>query len=263
MNSMPYSDYLMFVDESGDHSLKSIDPQYPVFVLDFCIFRKDRYTRTVVPSVQEFKFRYFGHDLVVLHERDIRKQKPPFVFLKSQEKREAFMEELTRLVDNAEFTIVASVIDKKRHVESYQHPYNPYHLALLMCMERAHNFLRDQEQHENITYMVVETRGNREDKELELHFRRIRDGGYACGSMPNRLMLNFEIVFADKKRNSAGLQLADLTARPIGRCVLDQKSSRPWEVIEKKLLRGSGGYWGHGLKVFPSDSQLPRDLVFR
>ena len=118
MNSIPYSDYVIFVDESGDHSLESIDPEYPVFVLDFCIFRKEHYTTAVVPRVQEFKFRHFGHDLVVLHEHDIRRQKPPFVFLKSQGKREAFMEELTRLVDNAEFTIVASVIDKKRHVES-------------------------------------------------------------------------------------------------------------------------------------------------
>ncbi|OMH30091.1 DUF3800 domain-containing protein [Motiliproteus sp. MSK22-1] len=46
MNNMApvlYSDYLVFVDESGDHSLTSIDEQYPVFVLCFCIVRKDLY----------------------------------------------------------------------------------------------------------------------------------------------------------------------------------------------------------------------------
>ena len=264
MNSMPYSDYVIFVDESGDHSLKSIDPQYPVFVLDFCIFRKDHYVRAVVPRVQEFKFRHFGHDLVVLHEHDIREQKPPFVFLKSREKREVFMEELTRLVDEAEFTIVASVIDKKRHVDSYPYPYNPYHLALLFCMERAHEFLKKQEQHEYKTHVLVEKRGKREDNELELEFRRICDGGVvSSGLKPRSPMPNFKIVFADKKMNSAGLQLADLTARPIGRRVLDQQSTRPWKVIEKKLLRGavSGWYWGHGLKIFPTESPLREGLV--
>ena len=260
MNSIPYSDYVIFVDESGDHSLESIDPEYPVFVLDFCIFRKEHYATAIVPRVQEFKFRHFGHDLVVLHEHDIRQQKPPFVFLKSQGKREAFMEELTRLVDNAEFTIVASVIDKKRHVESYPHSYDPYHVALLFYMERARNFLIEQEHHENITHIVVESRGKREDGELELEFRRIRD---AHGPMADRLMPNFEIVFANKRINSAGLQLADLTARPIGRRVLDQQSTRPWEVIEKKLLRGSASdwYWGHGLKIFPTESPLHEGLV--
>lgn len=30
-----FSDFLVFVDESGDHGLDSIDPGYPVFVLAF------------------------------------------------------------------------------------------------------------------------------------------------------------------------------------------------------------------------------------
>ena len=88
---MTYSDYVMFFDESGDHGLESIDRDYPVFVLDFCIFRKDNYANAIVPKVQVFKFAHFRHDIVVLHEHDIRKQKPPFVFLKNLQKREAFM----------------------------------------------------------------------------------------------------------------------------------------------------------------------------
>ena len=35
-----FSDYVVFVDESGDHSLVSVDPSYPVFVLAFAIFEK-------------------------------------------------------------------------------------------------------------------------------------------------------------------------------------------------------------------------------
>jgi hypothetical protein len=34
---MEKSDYIIYVDESGDHSLTSIDPQFPVFTLAFCI----------------------------------------------------------------------------------------------------------------------------------------------------------------------------------------------------------------------------------
>ena len=75
---MTYSDYVIFVDESGDHSLASIDLEYPVFVLDFCLFRKDHYANAVVPEVEKFKFTHFGHDIVVLHEHDIRKQKATF-----------------------------------------------------------------------------------------------------------------------------------------------------------------------------------------
>lgn len=32
---MTFSDYLIFADESGDHGLSTIDPQFPVFALVF------------------------------------------------------------------------------------------------------------------------------------------------------------------------------------------------------------------------------------
>ena len=69
-----FSDYIIFVDESGDHSLSVIDRDYPVFVLNFCIFRKDHYAQALCRRVQDFKFRHFGHDHVILHEHAIRKR---------------------------------------------------------------------------------------------------------------------------------------------------------------------------------------------
>ncbi|MBA2728790.1 MAG: hypothetical protein H0U49_11540 [Parachlamydiaceae bacterium] len=35
-----FSDYLFFADENLDHGLTSINPENPVFVLVFCIFKK-------------------------------------------------------------------------------------------------------------------------------------------------------------------------------------------------------------------------------
>jgi len=45
-----YSDYVVYVDESGDHGLKNIDENYPVFVLAFCIFKKQDYIANIVPT---------------------------------------------------------------------------------------------------------------------------------------------------------------------------------------------------------------------
>src|SRR3954468_19428944 len=96
----PY-DFIIYVDESGDHSLESIDPEYPLFVLAFCIFRKADYVRTAVPSVQDLKFNWFGHDLVILHENEIVKRKPPFSFLQYDNLRARFMGDLNAIVANA------------------------------------------------------------------------------------------------------------------------------------------------------------------
>jgi len=70
-----FSDYIAFVDESGDHGMASIDPSYPIFSLAFCLFAKEEYAAGVVPAVLRFKYRHFGHDQVILHEHEIRKTK--------------------------------------------------------------------------------------------------------------------------------------------------------------------------------------------
>lgn len=49
-----FSDYIIYVDESGDHSLEVIYEEHPVFVLAFCIFKKEEYSTKVVPPVSAF-----------------------------------------------------------------------------------------------------------------------------------------------------------------------------------------------------------------
>jgi hypothetical protein len=57
----------------------------------------------------------------------------------------------------------------------------------------------------------------------------------------------------DKKHNSTGLQIADLTAHPIGRHVINPgQQNRAFQLIEPKLRRGPNGRRdGYGLKIFP------------
>ena len=83
--------------------------------------------------------------------------------------------------------------------------------------------------------MVVEASGKREDAELELEFRRIMDKILSNG------LAKFEIQFTDKRANSAGLQIADLIAHPIGRHYInpDQKN-RSYEILEEKFHRYPG-----------------------
>ncbi|WP_244491048.1 DUF3800 domain-containing protein [Paramesorhizobium deserti] len=86
-----FGDYIIYVDESGDHSLTSIDKNYPIFSLAFCIFKKEEYVNLAVPAMQAFKFRWFGHDNVVLHESDIVKKRGPFHFLQYDKIKDRFL----------------------------------------------------------------------------------------------------------------------------------------------------------------------------
>jgi len=244
---LTFDDYIVFVDESGDHGLVSIDPSYPMFVLAFCIFEKLKYAECIVPAVVKLKFKYFGHDQVVLHERDIRKATGSFRFLCEEARRDTFFHDLNLLMQDSPFTLIASAIRKEHHQHQYFSPENPYHIAMGFGLERIFLHLNSLKCRGGKTYLVFESRGHKEDAELELEFRRICDKNATGKTLP------FEIILVDKRCNSSGLQLADLVARPIGRKLLNpQQLNRAYDIIETKFRRDSHGKTdGWGLKVFP------------
>lgn len=243
-----YSDYIVYLDESGDHSLDVIDCQYPIFVLSACVFRKTDYSAVVVPSFLDLKFRFFGHDMVVLHSRDIRKAQGPFSILQNAQVREDFLHTIDATVAAAPFTLVTAIIDKRRLTRHSDRPGNPYDIALTFCMEQVFSHLQGSQQHQATTTMVVECRGKKEDADLELSFRRT-----AQGNNIHSLPLPLEIVFADKKTNSTGLQLADLMSYPIGRQHLNPaQTHHAYDVVKSKFLCSpSGSIEGWGRKVLP------------
>ena len=245
--TISYSDYIVYVDESGDHGLDNMEATYPVFVLAFCIFDKETYVRQVVPALQRIKFQHCGHDLVVLHEREMRKQSGPFRFLGDRNVRAAFMADMNRFVEEAPFIVIAAVIDKISLKARYPVPRNPYHWALEFCLERLRFHLTGLRAPAGLVHVIFESRGSREDGELELEFRRLAPVDYQGSDY------RFEPVFASKGTNSTGLQLADLIARPIGRHVLKpEQTNRAYEIVETKLRRSPAGeVKGWGLKCFP------------
>jgi hypothetical protein len=239
-----FSRYIVYVDESGDHG--PVSPDYPIFVLAFCIFDKDAYAAQVTPAMQRFKFRHFGHDTAVMHEREIRKARPPFGFLMDARRREAFQQDLSDLVRDAPFKLIAAVIDKKKLHAQYSEPDNPYHLALQFGLERIEMFRRS-ERDQGRLHIVFEARGKNEDEDLELQFHRV------CRDNRTDAQLDYEPLFVKKQVNHCGLQLADLIARPIGLHYLrPDQPNRAHDVISTKYRRSpSGEERGWGLKCFP------------
>jgi hypothetical protein len=243
-----FGDYIIYVDESGDHSLSEINPEFPIFVLAFCIFKVSDYTSKIVPAIQNFKFKFYGHDMVILHEREIRKREGPFKILFDKDVRDAFYRNLNATIDGAEFKVVACIIDKYRFRNTGYKADNPYRVAMEFGLERAFYEIQGEGQSGKKTFVVFESRGKKEDDELELEFRRIMDRTKIAG-MPK----TFVFLTASKKTNSSGLQLADMVARPLGLHVLRPDQNNRALTISLKKLRKSreGEINGWGLKLLP------------
>jgi Protein of unknown function (DUF3800) len=242
------SDLVVYADESGDHGLERIDAGYPVFALAFIIMRRDDYIAEVTPALQRLKFDYWGHDQVVFHEREIRKKVGPFSILADVQTQAEFMDDLSGLITAAPFRLVVALINKARLKQKYSLPWNPYVLALEYCMERLLGCLQRDQQKGRLVHVVFESRGKNEDAALELEFRRIAAASqWRWGNQElDFTYARFEPVFARKDANAAGLQLADLVARPCGlRALRPDQPNRAFEILRPKME-------GHnGWKSFP------------
>ncbi len=244
---MAFADYIVFADESGSPVLANPDPTFPLFVLNAILVNKQTYAGQIVPSLQRLKFDFVGHDQLILHERDIRRQQNAFAFLQvSRERREAFIARINDIVAQSDFEIAVAVIDKVRLVDRYADPWSPYELGLHFCLEHLLDRLVALGQAGRLVHVIFESRGRKEDAALELHFRRIVANEVRWGyRRPDFRRVRWEPIFVDKKSNSSGLQLADLMARPIGLKVLrPMQDNRAFDILRPKLAFG-------GLKTFP------------
>lgn len=243
------SNYIIYVDESGDHSLECINPRYPLFVLVFCVFHKDHYIQKVIPDLSRLKISTFGHDQIIFHEQEIRKKTGCFSKL-NLDVRETLMGDLSNLMREIDFSLIPIVIDKRTLKKLGPDPTHVYHLAMLLGLEKIYRFLSSHNQSECLTHIIFEARGRCED--LALEFRRI------CARHNSfQQDLPFEIIISDKKTNSAGLQIADLAARPIGISILrPEQPNRAFAILEKKLYQGEQESF-----VFPLKAKGPEEVL--
>lgn len=245
---------VMFLDESGDHSLVKIDDQFPVFCLAGCIFDESEYQQNSKSKIDAFKIRYFNTSRIVLHSRDIRKCEPPFNILLNPITKESFYTDLNNLMTSLPFAVLASIILKKKLKDQYSDPANPYSLSLQFIMERFLYYLKENN---DVGYISVESRDPKSNTDLLKAFTDIINNG--SGSDRHNISAEQfqakiqKMIFVTKQQNENGHQIADLVAYPTAKFILDLKKTNPaFEVIKTKFRKSVGGkISGYGLKVFP------------
>ncbi len=258
-------DYYLFVDESGEHIIENFDTSRPFFTVSAVMISKSMYDEQKV-AINALKEKYWEGGLfkeknrhtkkVCFVSRQIRRRQGAFSkHYLNDEQYENFLQDLTVLMNTLDYTIIAASIDKVKLVSKYTNPIEPYHLAMEFIVERFSRLLHTQ----NATGLIMmESRGKREDGSLhQLFLEFYNKGTRFFGSRYIQKTITGGFYFNgkwNKERNNLetfyGLELADLTAHPIGHFVQSREKTRPFETFEKKFL-GFKDYWGKGLKIFP------------
>ncbi len=249
----PYSDYIVYVDESGNSDMDKIDSKYPVFVLSFCVVKKRTYARYIVPEVQALKMKHWGHDMVILHSYEMRQKENDFAFLMDKKLADDFFEDMDNIMEQSAYILICAAIKKIPYSKQRKSGRDIYHMALQFCMERLHDFLLQKDQHKRMTYIVAESRNKKEDKRLSEEFSEILKNAYDWKQTHRRNYKEtpMKLIHVGKRANSTGLQIADLVGHPVGHCAATGKKSRLFELLEQErkffMVRGKPV----GLKIFP------------
>lgn len=242
--------YVMFIDETGDHSLTKIDPQYPVFCLVGCIFEYDYYQNNANKIINKAKRKHFLTEAIVFHSYEIRKQLGVFNILRDTQKRERFVADINDMMTELDFTIIASCIKKDKLNNWYVDPGDPYDLSLTFLLERFQKFLTEKGE---TGYISVESRGQKPDTDLLTVFDSCKNSGteYCKAEMFQKHITKIE--FITKSKNENGHQIADLVAWPTAKFCLDGRKSNPaFDIIKDKFRRRGRTVKGYGYKEFPA-----------
>lgn len=189
-------------------------------------------------NLQNLKFKYFGHDMIIFHERDILKGTGKFKHL-TKENKEHLLNDISILMQNSQFTIIACAIQKDQ-MPTTHHTDNLYYLAVRFGLQKLHDFLQEKGQLHQLTHVIFEQRGKHEDAQLYDEVCKIQQT-----HQNQHHPYPFEILIMPKSVNSTGLQVADLVARPIGNHILKpDQPNRAYAIIQQKL-------YANGLTVLP------------
>lgn len=239
---------VMFLDESGDHSLDKIDHQYPIFVLGGCIVDLQYYQEDVTKEMSKHKKELFGRDDFILHTADIVRRKGIYNKLTNADFRKLFYDETNRFMQKLQYMIVACVIKKDEHLRRYGiAAVDPYMLALRRFVYEIKFLDKDK-----TGFIIAESRDETLDNQLRLAWMDLRTSGteYVTASELRKYVSDLKIN--KKSENIAGLQIADLVVSPIGRHVLGKKPKEDWKIIQGKFRTNlKGQYMGYGLVILP------------
>jgi len=244
--------YFLFLDETGDHGLNSVDKNFPLFLLCGCIVEEND-LKKIVNKVNSLKHKYFGTTEIILHSRNIRKCEGAFQILFDLGLKEQFYKDLNLILDESRYCLLGSGIQKEKHIKKYgKGAKDPYSLSLSFVVERLIFYL-DNLNEEVRVRILVEERGKKEDRMLLSHFNSIVDRGTYYLNADRLRQKITGLSFHGKYENIPGLQIADLCAYPMARRLLHPKEPYiPFTIIEKKIYcNKEGRYMGWGLKLFP------------
>lgn len=267
-------DYVMFIDENNSvdainrvlkkiHTGEDISPNENIFTVTGCLFSPYNY-KLAKENFDKLRNKFWHNgkyynpktkmdETVCFHSEDIRGRKKAFhKDALKEELYDSFIIELDKVLSETTYKIISISINLKDYLlKSKYTEMNVYKTAFNFIIERFIFNIGNQ----NKGYIIFESRGPKEDKDLLEHVDNIinrRGTEFICS---NELKSKVIGVYFNPKRDTkghpyTGLEIADLSSYPIHRFVKFNTIGRDLETLKVKIV-GYPKCEGRGLKIYP------------
>jgi hypothetical protein len=249
----------IYIDECGAHSL-TVKEDFGAFCLAAVIIR-DQDLQVFEAKWKRWKLQNLGSETRRVHEPEVRKRREVF-YRRDKARQEALIGSLSEILKELEYAAVVCVLHREKYVTQYGDasmdeslPHHGYLMTLHFMAERLALALQTQFGGARAR-LILEARGPKEDAEMQYEFARLfLDGtSYLAPDYFRRQFLP-GLRFKSKDDHVAGLEIADLIARPCAEKVLDPtRNPERWEPVRAKLCQGvETKHSILGLKITPWD----------
>ncbi|MFA6075459.1 MAG: DUF3800 domain-containing protein [Negativicutes bacterium] len=268
------SDYIIFIDESGGRTLKNVRKAIAMntqpgigerhLAVAGIIIERNNFPE-VSDAVMSIKNKYWDNGIgfykkqrcekrVCFHSEEVRKRIAPFDL--PNETFDSFTEDLSVMMTNLPYNIIAAGIDKYELLKKYgDKSYDAYNLCSTFILERfCKYYLAKNKKRGSI---VFEARGGKEDRNILRYLVEELSNG-AIGTANRQESSFIDGVYfnpkrcqkSDEMKSYFALEIADLAVYPIMKYARSGNKDRSFIAIEEKF-HGWPNYSNKGLKIFP------------
>lgn len=169
------------------------------------------------PDFDRLRVKHFGSPPPILHRRKLVHAFPPFEHLKNDQKaRNSWGNDFLCFLRKHPFVLFTVTLDRVAWRNKYPRlDLDPYHIITFNMLERYFYFLRAVDASGDV-FIESRDQGGRRDKKLSAEYRKFyTDGPYdiSAADIQSRFCSQKLKIFS-KSKDIAGLQLADLLAKP-------------------------------------------------
>ncbi|HEV8682567.1 MAG TPA: DUF3800 domain-containing protein [Actinomycetota bacterium] len=250
--------YRLFVDESGDANVKSVDDaRYRYLGLTGVALDLTDHEDAVTRDLNKLKAAHFpGHPpgFPILVRSRLVRMEAPFQALRDAANRGFWERGILEFFQAHATDLITVVVDKRRSQDRYgREDEDPYLRAMRFMIERYRAVLYYRS---SVGDVLVEARGKEEDRRLRKAYDFLyRHGtGWRSAAELQAALTSRELKLAAKSKNIAGLQVADLLAHPAKEGILQDHRGverRPGTFSQRVIEEIRASYHPSNRVIFP------------